>query len=171
MSDKLFRIRGRLAVFVILVPLLCGCAIALTQAKSSLFYSRYDAREIVRREKYKGIDCAAEGMGAESESEIAEVPRDGRAENTKSLTYGCRVQTAGDDKFNLTDFLNWLVEKTIKQIENGGGKVLKQKIKSGKRFSIEYTEKDFTGRVEVDGDMTGGNLLSLDVEITESSGK
>jgi hypothetical protein len=144
-----------------------GGGIMFAQEKSSTFYSSYDARELVKDRKYKGIDFAYGDMGGETISEL----RGGGSEKTKSTSYGCRIQTTGEDAFNLEDFLNWLAEETIKQIESGKGRVVRQRHKVGRRFYIEYSQRGFVGRVEVDGDITGKDQLSLDVEIIESSKK
>ena len=137
------------------------------QEKSSAFYSSYDARELVKDRKYKGIDFAYGDAGDETISEL----RDGGSEKTKSTSYGCRIQTTGDDKFDLANFLNWLAEETIKQIESGKGTVVRQRHKVGRRFHLEYNHRGFVGRVEVDGDIIGKDQLSLDVEIMESRKK
>jgi len=166
----------RRVVFVALLPFLIdGGAIAFAQVKSSTFYSTYDARELVKNRKYKGIDFAYGEMG--DEMSLSELPKKGvtfevgRYEKTKSISYGCRIQTKGDDAFNVADFLDWLAQETIKQIESGKGAVVRQRHKVGKRFYIEYAQNGFTGRLEVDANVTGNDQLSLDVEIIESSGK
>lgn len=167
MPSKPIEIRRRAAFFALSVSLLCGGVIVFAQAKSSAFYSSYDARELVKNRKYKGIDFAYGDMGSETISEL----QGGGSEKTKSISYGCRIQTTGDDAFNMEDFLNWLAEETIKQIESKKGTVVRQRHKVGRRFYLEYTQNGFTGRVEVDGDVTGKDQMSLDVEIIESSKK
>jgi len=175
----------RRVVFVALLTFFIdGAAIVLAQAKSSTFYSTYDARELVKNRKYKGIDFAYGEMGDEwSLSELTKRKRGGgkaaaqsrheggRSEKTKSTSYACRIQTTGDDVFNVADFLDWLAQETIKQIESGKGEVVGQRHKVGKRFYIEYVQNGFTGRIEVDADVTEKNQMSLDVEIIESSRK
>jgi hypothetical protein len=39
----------------------------------------------------------------------------------------------------------------------------------GRRFYIEYAENVFTGRVEVDVDISANDHMTLDVELIESS--
>jgi hypothetical protein len=165
----------RRVVFVALLPFLIdGGSIVFAQVKSSAFYSSYDARELVKNRKYKGIDFAHGEMG--DEMSLSELPKkgitidEGRQEKTKSISYGCRIQTTGYDAFNVADFLDWLAQETIKQIESGKGSVVRQRHKVGKRFYIEYTQNGFTGRLEVDADLTGTDQMSLDVEIIESRG-
>ncbi len=137
------------------------------QKKSSAFYSSYDARELVKDRKYQGINFAYGDMGDEFIAEL----RGGGSEKTKSSSYDCRIQTTGEDAFNLENFLNWLAEETIKQIESGKGTVVRQRHKIGRRFYIEYSQSGFVGRIEVDADVRGKDRLSLDVEIIESSEK
>ena len=96
------------------------------QEKSSTFYSSYDARELVEERKYKGIDFAYGDASSESISEL----RGGGSEKTKSISYGCRIQTTEEDAFNLADFLNWLAKETIKQIESGDGRVVRERHKT-----------------------------------------
>lgn len=136
------------------------------QEKSSTFYSTYDARELVENRKYKRIDFAYGEMGnAFMISELG----GGDSEKSRSISYGCRVQTTGDGAFNVANFLSWLFEETTNQIESGKGTVVRSRHKVGRRFYIEYTQNEFTGRVEVDADLTGKDQMSLDVEIIESS--
>ena len=160
----------RRVVFVALVAFLIngGAIVFAAQVKSSTFYSTYDARELVKNRKYKGIDFAYGEMGGETS--LSELPGGG-SEKDKSISYGCRIQTTGDDAFNVADFLDWLAQETIKQIESGKGKVVRQRHKVGRRFYIEYAQDGFTGRLEVDADVTGNDQMSLDVEIIESSRK
>ena len=165
MSFKPVEVRSRVTLFALLVSLICGGVTVFAQEKSSAFYSSYDARELVKNRKYKGIDFAYGDMGGEAVAGL----RGGGTEKTKSISYGCRIQTEGDDKFDMADFLNWLAEETIKQIEGGKGTVVRQRHKVGRRFYMEYTQGEFAGRVEVDGDVIGENQISLDVEIIESS--
>jgi hypothetical protein len=158
----------RRLVFVALVAFLInGGAIVFAQVKSSTFYSTYDARELVKNRKYKGIDCDQGEMGTESRSEL---PGE-RNENNKAMSYDCRIQTTGDDAFNVANFLDWLAQESIKQIESGKGTVVGQRHKVGRRFHIEYAQDGFTGRLEVYADVTGKDQMSLDVEIIESSRK
>ena len=175
----------RRVVFVALLAFLIdGGAIVFAQVKSSIFYSTYDARELVKNRKYKGIDFAYGEMG--DEFSLSELPKrergggkaaaqtrlgGGRLEKTKSIYYGCRIQTTGDDAFNVAHFLDWLAQETIKQIESGKGAVVGQRYKVGRRFHIEYAQNGFTGRLEVYADVTGNDQLDLDVEIFESSRK
>ena len=174
----------RVVLIALLAFLIDGGAIVFAQVKSSTFYSTYDARELVKNRKYKGIDFAYGGSG--DEISLLELPKRksgggkaaaqsrhgrGRSETTKSISYGCRIQTTGDDAFNVADFLNWLAQETIKQIESGKGAVVRQRHKVGRRFYIEYAQDGFTGRVEVDADVTGKDQMSLDVEIIENSAK
>jgi len=167
MSYEFAGIRSRVAFFVLLTSLICGGAEVYAREKSSLFYSTYDARELVKGRKYKGIDFA---YGDASSETITEV-QGGGSEKTKSISYGCRIQTTGDGAFNMADFLKWLAEETIKQIESGKGAVVRQRHKVGRRFYLEYSQNGFTGRIEVDGDLIGRDQISLDVEIIESSKK
>jgi hypothetical protein len=165
MSSEPVKIRSRVAFSALLVSMLCGGAVVFAQAKSSAFYSDYDARQLVRDRKYKGIDCAYGDIGSETISEL----QGGGSEKTKSISYGCRIQATGGDAFNVADFLNWLAEETEKRIESGEGVVVRRRHKVGRRFYIEYTQNGFAGRVEVDGDAIGEGQMSLDVEIIESS--
>jgi hypothetical protein len=137
------------------------------QERSSIFYSSYDARALVNDRKYKGIEFAYGDASSETITELT----DGSYEKMKSLSYGCRIQTTGDETFNLENFLNWLAEETTKQIESGKGTVVRQRHKLGRRFYIEYRQKGFAGRVEVDGDVVEKGQISLDVEIIESTKK
>ena len=156
-------------VFVALVAFLInGGAIVFAQVKSSTFYSTYDARELVKARKYKGIDCAQGEMS--TETSVSELPEE-RNKNYKSISYDCRLQTTGDDAFNVANFLDWLAQESIKQIESGKGSVVAQRHKVGRRFQIEYAQDGFTGRLEVYADGTGKDQMSLDVEILESSRK
>jgi hypothetical protein len=164
MSFKPVKIRSNVAFFTLL-SLLCGGVIVFAQAKASAFYSSYDARELVKAKKYKGIDFAYGDMGNEFISE----DQGGSSERSKSISYGCRIQTTGDDAFNVADFLKWLAGETIKQIESGKGVVVRQRHKVGKRFYLEYTQNGFAGRIEVDADLLEKDRLSLDVEIIETS--
>lgn len=164
----------RPVVFVAFLAFLVdGGALVFDQVKSSTFYSTYDARELVKNRKYKGIDFAYGDMG--DEMSISELPKKGvtfeggRSEQTRFISYGCRIQTTGDDAFKVADFLDWLAQETIKQIESGKGAVVRQRHKVGKRFYIEYAQDGFTGRLEVDADVTGNDRMSLDIEIIESS--
>jgi hypothetical protein len=157
----------RRVVFVALVAFFInGGAIVCAQVKSSTFYSTYDAHELVKNKKYKGIDFAQGEMG--TGTSLSELPG-GRNENSKSISYDCRIQTTGDDAFNVANFLDWLAQESIKQIESGKGAVVGQRYKVGRRFHIEYAQDGFTGRLEVYADVTGKDQMSLDVEITESS--
>jgi len=167
MSYEFARIRSRLAFFVLLTSLICGDAEVYAQKQSSFFYSTYDARELVKGRKYKGIDFAYGDASSETVTEL----QGGGSEKTKSISYGCRIQTTGDDAFNMADFLNWLAEETIKQIESRKGAVVRQRHKVGRRFYLEYTQNGFAGRIEVDGDVIGRDQMSLEVEIIESSKK
>ena len=180
-SDAVTR---RVVFFALLPFLIDGGAIVFAQVKSSTFYSTYDARELVKNRKYKGIDFAYGDMGSEiSASELpkresgdvkaAAQSRDGggHSEQTKSVSYGCRIQTTGDDIFNVADFLDWLAKETINQIEGGKGVVVRQRHKVGKRVYIEYAQNGFTGRIEVDAEFIGKDQMNLDVEIIESSRK
>jgi hypothetical protein len=153
-----------------------------TQTKSSVFYSTYDARDLVKNGNYKGIDFAFGEMG--DGFAISEFPKpakggdnaaaqnlDGEigSENTRSISYYCSIQTSGDDAFDVADFLDWLARETIKQIESGKGRVVGGRHKVGKRFQIEYAQNGFTGRLEVYADPTGEDRMDLDVEIIERS--
>lgn len=175
----------RRVVFIALLTFLIdGGAIVFAQSKSSTFYSTYDARELVKNGQYKGIDFAYGEMGDEfSISKLTKRNKSGgnaaaqsrhggeNSEATKSISYGCRIQTTGDDPFKVADFLDWLAQETIKQIESEKGVVVRQRHKVGRRFYIEYAQNGFTGRLEVDADVTGNDQMSLDVEIIESSRK
>jgi hypothetical protein len=138
-----------------------------THNTSSSFYSTYDVRELVKEKQYKGIDFSDEDMAIESISEL----RGGGSENTKSISYACRIQTTDGDAFDLANFLEWLSEETTRQIESGKGTVVSQRHKIGRRFYIEYSQQGFAGRVEVDGDIMGKDQISLDVEVIERSSK
>jgi hypothetical protein len=87
------------------------------------------------------------------------------------VPFGAARRTHRHEAFEVADFLDWLARETIKQIESGQGAVVRQRHKVGKRFYIEYEQNGFTGRLEVDADVTGKDQLSLDVEIIESTGK
>ena len=137
----------------------------LLLAKLSAFYYRYDARELIKARKYKGIDFTNDEM--EDEFVVSEDPG-GELERTKSISYGCRIQSTSDDAFNMEDFLKWLAEETIEQIKSGKGTVLKHRHRVGKRFYLDYAQNGFAGRVEVEADVTGKDQMSLDVEIMES---
>ena len=172
-------------VFVALLAFMIdGGAIVFAQSKSSAFYSTYDARELVRNSKYKGVDFAYGEVG--NEFSVSVVPKRargggkaaeqsrhgvGRSEKTKSISYSCRIQTTGNDAFDVANFLDWLAQETIKQIEGGKGAVVRQRHRVGRRFYIEYVHNGFTGRVEIDADVTGKDQMSLDVEIIERSRK
>ena len=166
-------VRSCVAFVTLLAFLIDGGAIVFAQVKSSTFYATYDARELVKNRKYKGIDFAYGGMG--DEISFSELPKKGvtfeggRSDKTKFISYDCRIQTTGDEAFNVADFLDWLAQETIKQIESGKGTVVRQRLKVGRRFYIEYAQDGFNGRLEVDADVTGKDQMSLDVEIIESS--
>jgi hypothetical protein len=176
--------RRAVLIALLLAFLIDGGAIVFAQVKSSTFYSTYDARELVKNRNYKGIDFAYGESG--DEMSLSELPKQesgggkaapqsphggGRSETTKSISYGCRIQTTGDDAFNVADFLNWLAQETIKQIESGKGTVVRQRHKVGRRFYIEYAQDGLNGRLEVDADVTGKDQMNLDVEIIERSAK
>jgi hypothetical protein len=147
--------------------LIDGGAIVFAQVKSSTFYSTYDARELVKNRKYKGIDFAYGGVvmrccfrsfrsgKAAVGRQRRKVGLGGRSEKTKSISYGCRIETTGDDAFKVADFLDWLAQKAIKQIESGKGAVVRQRHKVGRRLYIEYAQDGFTGRLEVDAMLQG----------------
>ena len=143
-----------------------------SHVKSSTFYSTYDARELIKNREYKGIDFAYGEMG--DEFSLLEIPKEGselpkgRYETDRSISYGCRIQTTGDEAFNVGDFLDWLAQETVRQIESVEGAVLRQRMKVGRRFYIEYAQDGFNGRIEVDADVTH-DQLNLDVEIIEES--
>ncbi|HEY6119301.1 MAG TPA: hypothetical protein VIV66_05040 [Pyrinomonadaceae bacterium] len=141
-------------------------AMVFAQVKSSTFFSTYDARELVKNRKYKGIDFGQGEMA--TGTSFSELPGE-RNENNKSISYDCRIQTTGDDAFNVANFLDWLAQESIKQIESAKATVVGQRHKAGKRFHIEYAQDGFTGRLEVYADITGKDQMSLDVEIIESS--
>jgi hypothetical protein len=162
----LLAVTSRVGFVALVAFLINGGAMVFAQVKSSTFYSTYDARELVKNRKYKGIDFDQGEMG--TGTSLSQVPG-GRTENSKSISYDCHIQTTGDDAFNVANFLDWLAQESIKQIESGKGEVVGQRYKVGKRFHIEYAQDGFTGRLEVYADVTGKDQLSLDVEITESS--
>ena len=140
------------------------------QEESSNFYSTYDARELVKSRGYKGIDFGYGEMG--NAFSISEVPAgDSEApehiERSRSISYGCRIEIAGAESLNLADFLTWLAEETTKEIERGKGVVVRRRHRVGRRFYLEYTQNDFAGRIEVDGDLIAKDQLNLDVEIVE----
>jgi hypothetical protein len=152
-----------------------GGVIMFAQVESSTFYSNYDARELVKKSKYKGIEFTTDEMGDEftltSEPKIpnpvSALPSEG-SQKSKSISYTANIQTVGNDAFKIADFLNWLSAETIKQIESGKGKVVRERHKVGRRFYLEYTQEGFAGRVEVDSDPIGKDQISLEVEIIES---
>jgi outer membrane PBP1 activator LpoA protein len=144
-----------------------GGATMFAQNTSSNFYSTYDVRELVKEKQFKGIDFSNEDMSIESISEL----KGGGSEGTKSITYACRIQATGEDAFDLANFLEWLSEETIKQIESGKGTLTYHRHKIGKRFLIEYSQQGFVGRVEVDGDIMGKDEISVDVDVIERSSK
>jgi hypothetical protein len=137
------------------------------QNTSSNFYSSYDVRELVKDKKYKGIDFSNGDGAFESNSEL----KGGGSENTKSISYACRIEFTGEDASDLANFLDWLSEETIKQIKSGKGTVVTHRHEIGRRFYIEYNQEGFVGRVEVDGDIMGKEQISLDVEVMERSSK
>jgi len=169
-------VRFLLALFAVLAVSIYGGVIVFTQAQSSTFYSSFDARELVKKSKYKGIDFpyGEMGHGFTLEEVIREQSSDiqrGGTEKTKSTSYGCRIQITGHEAFNVADFLDWLAKETRNQIEGGKGKVIRQRHKVGKRFYIEYSQNGFAGRIEVEANVIGKNQMNLDVEIIESSRK
>lgn len=97
MTSEPVKLRSRVAIFALLVSLLCGGVIVFAQTKSSAFYSSYDARGLVKDRKYKGIDFAYGDKGSETVWEL----QGGGSEKTKSISYGCRIKTIGDDAFNM----------------------------------------------------------------------
>jgi hypothetical protein len=137
------------------------------QATASSFYSTYDARELVKKRKYKSLDFDRGEGGDEFKVE----DEDAGIDKIRSNSYGCSIQTTGDDPFNLGEFLKWLARETIDQIESQKGEALKQNHRIGRRFYIDYAQSGFTGRIEVYADLEGTDHMSLDVEIMESSKK
>ncbi|MFZ0060402.1 MAG: hypothetical protein WAL47_00010 [Pyrinomonadaceae bacterium] len=148
------------------------------QEESSAFYSGYDARELVKNKKYKGVEFGPDEIGDEfSVSTLPKykgidvAPEEMGSEKSKSISYAGRIQTTGDDAFKIDDFLKWLAAETIKQIESGKGTVVRQNHKVGRRFYLEYTQKGFAGRIEVYCDLIEKDQIHLDIEIIERSKK
>ena len=71
----------------------------------------------------------------------------------------------------MADFLDWLAQETLKQIESGKGEVVSQRHTVGRKFYIEYVQNGFTGRLEIHAEVTWKDQMSLDVEIRESSSR
>ena len=81
--------------------------------KISTFYSTYDARELVRMDSTKDRFCLwrdgswfFDFRGDEAEKgrryrSGAKWHGGGRSETSKSISYGCRIQTTGDDAFKV----------------------------------------------------------------------
>ena len=144
------------------------------QEESSAFYSGYDARELVKKKKYKGVEFGPDEIGNEfSVSTIPKykgidvAPEEMGSEKSKSISYVGHIQSAGDDAFKIDDFLKWLAAETIRQIESGKGTVVRQNHKVDRRFYLEYTQEGFVGRIEVYCDLIKKDQIDLDVEIIE----
>lgn len=171
-------IRNHLAFLALLGCGVWGGVIVFAQEESSAFYSGYDARELVKNKKYKGLEFGPDEMGDEfsistlSKSKGIDVaPEEMSSEKSKSFSYKGRIQTTGDDAFKMEDFLKWLEAETIKQIENGKGTVVRQNHRVGRRFYLEYTQERFAGRIDVHCDLIEKDQINLDVEIIERSNK
>jgi hypothetical protein len=171
-------VSNHLALLTLLACGVWGGFIVFAQDKSSVFYSAYDARELVKNKKYKGIEFGADEIGDEfSVSELLKhkgmdvTPEEISSEKSKSFSYKGRIQTTGEDAFKIEDFLQWLAAETIKQIESGKGTVVRQNHRVGRRFYLEYTQTGFAGRIDVHCDLIEKDQIDLDVEIIERSKK
>lgn len=98
-----------------------------------------DARELVKNQKYKGVEFDSDEIGDEfSVSTLPKYngidvdPEKMSSEKSKSISYVGRIETTGDDAFKVEDFLNWLAAETIKQIESGKGTVVRQNHRVGR---------------------------------------
>ena len=110
--------RNYLALSVLLACGVWGGVIVFAQEESSTFYSGYDARELVKNKKYKGIEFAPDEIGGgfsistlPKYEGIDVAPEEMRSEKSRSISYVGRIQTTGDDAFKIEDFLNWLAAK------------------------------------------------------------
>ena len=171
-------VSSHLAVLTLLACGVWGGVIVFAQEESSAFYSGYDARELVKNKKYKGIEFGPDESGDEfSVSEVLKhkgpdvAPEEMSSEKSKSFSYKGRIQTTGEDAFKIEDFLQWLASESIKQIESGQGTVGRQNHRLGRRFYLEYTQKGFAGRIDVHCDLIEKDQIDLDVEIIERSKK
>ncbi len=77
-------VTSRVVFVAVLALLIDGGAIVFAQTKSSTFYSTYDARELAKNRKYKGIDFAYGEMGGETS--LSELPGGGSEKTSPSLT-------------------------------------------------------------------------------------
>jgi len=102
------------------------------QATASSFYSTYDARELVKKRKYKSLDFDRGEGGDEFKVE----DEDAGIDKIRSNSYGCSIQTTGDDPFNLGEFLKWLARETIDQIESQKGEALSKTTGSAEGFIL-----------------------------------
>lgn len=167
LNHKFVRLDVTLVLTVLTAALLFGGFTVFAQGESSSFYSSYDAGEPFKKGTYKGINFDYGGAGSETAAEL----RDGGFRNSKDGSCGFRVVTTGDNKFDLTAFLKWLMQETKKQIESSKASVIKEASKDGQSFSIEYRDKEFKGEVEIEGKIEGRDRLNLNVKVTESNEK
>ena len=133
------------------------------QEETDDFYSGYDVRELVEKGAYRGIDFAFGGAGSETETSLT----GGGSERSKDTSYGCRVETAGENAFHLPDFIRWLARETAGQAERFKAAVAGQGFKGESGFYIEYEGDGFKGRLDVDGRVSGKGYLNLDVKLKE----
>ena len=137
---------------------------------SSSFYATYDARQLVSTGGYKGIESDLGGGGTEFSIEEETPERESKlVAKSKSSSFECRINTIAGEPFDVADFLAWLLHKTQAELENQNAKIRTRRHRVGRRFSLEYAQDGFVGRIEIYADRLGPSSLTVDVEIEERS--
>ena len=135
---------------------------------SSPFYSTYDVRQLVIAACYRGIEFDLGGGGTEFSIEEETPERESKlVAKSKSISYDGSINTIAGEPFDLADFLAWLLHKTLEELENHNAKIGSRRHRVGRRFSLEYAQDGFVGRIEIYADRLGPSSLTVDVEIEE----
>lgn len=135
---------------------------------SSTFYATYDPRILVITGGYKGLEFDLGEGGTEFSVEAETPERESKLiEKSKASSYECNINAVASDPFDVADFLTWLLHKTVNELENQNAKIGTRRHRVGRRFSVEYAQDGFVGRIEIYADRLGPNSLILDVEIEE----
>ncbi|HSE23682.1 MAG TPA: hypothetical protein VLB68_18580 [Pyrinomonadaceae bacterium] len=135
---------------------------------SSTFYSTYDAGQLVITGSYKGIEFDLGGGGTEFSIEEETPERESKlVEKSKSSSYEFSLNRTAGELFDVADFLAWLLHKTLEELENQNAKIGTRRHRVGRRFSVEYAQDGFVGRIEIYVDRLGPSSLTVDVEIEE----
>jgi hypothetical protein len=139
-----------------------------TVATSSTFYSTYDPRLLVITGGYEGLEFDLGGGGTEFSIEEETPERESNLiGKARSSSYEYSINTTTGEPFDVADFLDWLLHKTQAELENQNAKIGTRRHRVGRRFSIEYAQDGFVGRIEIYADRLSPNSLTLDVEIEE----